>query len=412
MGCGGSKSFPDGSVVAPSDAALEKLQKKTDPGSQPRRKGSLGVVPSSQTENGQGMTHTKSTAVLDSDSKKRTEENAPTSSSKGSLQGVSEATGAILDYGSHSNVGNPSVHANEDRLSVALDLLEPHVDTDTARSEEGVPVLSYFGVYDGHGGSDCAEILKRKLHSICAREIFANRESGESGMKENMVNAYEAAEVELCSDKEAGACSVSTILRGRKLYTAACGDSMAMLVKYDEAKCKIDGKPINLNDRHAVYLSKHEKKRLTKAGAEISQDPGIEEALVARRNGFVYKAIYPTRSFGDIDFKQKTHPVKGLIATPTGRGVGHEGAAVELKGAGPWYLIVGCDGLWDFMETPDIMHSLFNTGGKKGATKSAAGTTLSSPQDMALKLVKDAQGKKFDSDDDVTVIIVKITFPM
>ena len=64
---------------------------------------------------------------------------------------------------------------------------------------------------------------------------------------------------------------------------------MAMLVKYDDVKCKIDGKPIHLNDRHAVYLSKHEKKRLHKAGAEISEDPGIEEALVARRNGFVYK---------------------------------------------------------------------------------------------------------------------------
>ena len=39
--------------------------------------------------------------------------------------------------------------------------------------------------------------------------------------------------------------------------------------------------------------------------------------------------------------------MKGLIATPTGRGVGHEGNAVELKGAGPWYLIVGCDGQWE-----------------------------------------------------------------
>lgn len=408
MGCGGSKSFPDGSVVAPTDAALAELQTRVDEDSTPRRKGSLGVVPSSQTEGGHGMTHTKSTAVLDSE-KKAMSESTPASSSKGTLQGLSEATGAILEYGSHSNVGNPSVHANEDRLSVALDLLEPHVGAGTQRSEEGVPVVSYFGVYDGHGGSDCAEILKLKLHTICAREIFSNRK--ESAMKENMVNAYEAAEVELCSDKEAGACSVSTVLRGRKLYTAACGDSMAMLVKYDDVKCKIDGKPIHLNDRHAVYLSKHEKKRLHKAGAEISEDPGIEEALVARRNGFVYKAIYPTRSFGDMDFKNRTHPVKGLIATPTGRGVGHEGNAVELKGAGPWYLIVGCDGLWDFMETPDIMHTLFNTGGKKGATKSASGTILDSPQDMALKLVKDAQGAKFDSDDDVTVIIVKITFP-
>jgi len=408
MGCGGSKTqFPDGSVVAPSDAALAQLEKEVDQGSKPRRKGSLGVVPNSQTEGGKGMVHTKSTAVLEGENVKDEDQGASASSSQGALTGVSQATGAVLEYGSHSNVGNPSVHANEDRLSVALDLLEPHVDPDTARSEDGVPVISYFGVYDGHGGSDCAEILKRKLHTICAREIFSDRK--ESAMKNNMVNAYEAAEKELCSDKEAGACSVSTVLRGRKLYTAACGDSMAMLVKYDDAKMRIDGKPINLNDRHAVYLSKHEKKRLHKAGAEISQDPGIEEALVARRNGFVYKAIYPTRSFGDMDFKNRTHPVKGLIATPTGRGVGHEGDAVELKGSGPWYLIVGCDGLWDFMETPDILRTLFNTG--KGSKKSASGTQLDSPQGMAEKLVKDAQGAKFDSDDDVTVIIVKITFP-
>ena len=60
--------------------------------------------------------------------------------------GVSKASSCI-EYGSHSHVGNPSVHANEDRLSVALDLLEPHVEDSTPRSEEGVPVISYFGVY-------------------------------------------------------------------------------------------------------------------------------------------------------------------------------------------------------------------------------------------------------------------------
>lgn len=43
-------AFPDGSVVAPSDAALAQLEKEVDQGSKPRRKGSLGVVPNSQTE--------------------------------------------------------------------------------------------------------------------------------------------------------------------------------------------------------------------------------------------------------------------------------------------------------------------------------------------------------------------------
>ena len=50
-----------------------------------------------------------------------------------------------------------------------------HADDDTAAS-----------LSPGHGGSDCAEILKLKLHTICAREIFSNRK--ESAMKENMVS--------------------------------------------------------------------------------------------------------------------------------------------------------------------------------------------------------------------------------
>ena len=66
-------------------------------------------------------------------------------------------------------------------------------------------------------------------------------------MGKNLSDAYDAAEVELCSDKEAGACAVSCLLRGRKLYTAACGDSMALLVKYDEVKGKIDGTYIVLH---------------------------------------------------------------------------------------------------------------------------------------------------------------------
>lgn len=50
---------------------------------------------------------------------------------------------------------------------------------------------------------------------------------------------------------------------------------------------------------------------------------GMEDALIARnkRGGNIYKAIYPSRSFGDSDFKTRTKPIPALIATPTGRGV-------------------------------------------------------------------------------------------
>lgn len=43
-----------------------------------------------------------------------------------------------------------------------------------------------------------------------------------------------------------------------------------------------------------------------------------------------------------------------VVATPTGVGVGYEGEAVEMQGPGPFWLLVGCDGLWDFMKEGQI----------------------------------------------------------
>lgn len=124
-----------------------------------------------------------------------------------------------------------------------------------------------------------------------------------------------------------------------------------------------------LNDRHGVEFSKHEITRLRAAKAEISTDYDTEGAVVARDSrGYFIKvsltsvvmystffindgifllnaqALYPTRGFGDADFKQLVAPKPVCIATPTGCGVGYEGPAYELKGPGPHWLLVGCDG--------------------------------------------------------------------
>lgn len=302
---------------------------------------------------------------------------------------------AILDYGMYSNVGNPRVHRNEDKMVVVLDLLNRCPPNASIKSGGDKKTVHYFSVFDGHGGGECSEILQQKLHTTTAKHIY--QENTDVAMGANLTAAYEEAESTYCSKCESGACAVTTVLRGRKLFTAACGDSMAMLVKIDPIKWRPDGKAIDLSDRHATYLSPQERARLKKAGAEVSQEPGIEDALVARKNGFIYKAIYPTRSFGDQDFKHRTRPIKGLIATPTGRGVGYEGPAVDLEGQGPWFLIVACDGLWDFMKQKDILAETFRN---KSDT----------PSEIATRLVKVAQGKKFQSDDDVSVIVVKISY--
>lgn len=136
-----------------------------------------------------------------------------------------------------------------------------------------------------------------------------------------------------------------------QVYCADAGDSMAVIYSTENGKRTMT----KLNDRHGVEFSKHEIQRLKECKAEVSTDYETEGAVIARdKRGYFIKALYPTRGFGDADFKDLVAPKPVVVATPTGRGVGYEGEAVELKGKGPFWLLVGCDGLWDFMKESQI----------------------------------------------------------
>lgn len=54
---------------------------------------------------------------------------------------------------------------NEDRVSIILNILKP-----PSRSSENWPKCSFFGVYDGHGGSACADFLRDNLHQFVIKE--------------------------------------------------------------------------------------------------------------------------------------------------------------------------------------------------------------------------------------------------
>eukprot|EP00035_Acanthoeca_spectabilis_P009811 m.173215 g.173215 ORF g.173215 m.173215 type:complete len:237 (+) comp14843_c0_seq32:2685-3395(+) len=228
--------------------------------------------------------------------------------------------------------------------------------------------------------------LDRKYRCSVCRKVF--------------MNTFLQTEQRYFRSSHAGSCCISILLKERSLYCANVGDSAALLIPYTTSPFQTRGKTTWLSDRHAVYLSKHEKKRLKRVGAEISQLPGLEDALVSRtrEDREIYKAIYPTRCFGDADFKDLTRPVEALIVEPTGHGVGHEGPAVRLSGKGPWLLVVGCDGLWDFVTHSQIIKNIFKGGVER------------SLNDIAEGLVKLAQNPPANSDDDVSVIVTKIEY--
>jgi len=66
--------------------------------------------------------------------------------------------GKIISYGVNTNQGQIRNY-NEDRVSIILNVIKP-----SSRKNEDWPKVSFFGIFDGHGGSKCSDFLKENLH--------------------------------------------------------------------------------------------------------------------------------------------------------------------------------------------------------------------------------------------------------
>jgi protein phosphatase 2C family protein 2/3 len=73
--------------------------------------------------------------------------------------------GKVMAYAVNTHQGIVRSY-NEDRVSIVLNIMKPPNRT----SQEEWPKCSFFGVYDGHGGSGCADFLRDQLHQFIVRE--------------------------------------------------------------------------------------------------------------------------------------------------------------------------------------------------------------------------------------------------
>jgi len=213
---------------------------------------------------------------------------------------------------------------------------------------------SFFGVYDGHAGTDVAIYTSRYLHKNCINDpdMKAGRveialKSGflktdadlqlEAGMAECLKIRKEVArrkhgnnqdmddddddDDEMCVT-ESGSTAVTCFIKGNTIYCANAGDSRGVL-------CRA-GKAINLSDDHKPM------------------DP-IEKARIEKANGFVEdKRVNGTlavaRAMGDFSFKREkkmSAEEQQVTCDPEIRKFGLEGTDE--------FLILACDGIWDVM---------------------------------------------------------------
>lgn len=73
--------------------------------------------------------------------------------------------GVISSYGANTNPGQIRTY-NEDRVSIILNVIKPN-----SRKNEVWPKVSFFGIYDGHGGNKCSDFLKENLHHYVCKEF-------------------------------------------------------------------------------------------------------------------------------------------------------------------------------------------------------------------------------------------------
>ena len=73
-----------------------------------------------------------------------------------------KANGLIKAYAASTNQG-PVREYNEDRVAIILNIAKPEHCTEWKKA-------AYFGVFDGHGGVDCADFLRDNLHIYVSSE--------------------------------------------------------------------------------------------------------------------------------------------------------------------------------------------------------------------------------------------------
>ena len=67
-----------------------------------------------------------------------------------------KSNGKIRAYAASTNQG-PVRDYNEDRVAIILNISKPEHCVEWKKA-------AYFGVFDGHGGVDCADYLRDNLH--------------------------------------------------------------------------------------------------------------------------------------------------------------------------------------------------------------------------------------------------------
>ena len=183
---------------------------------------------------------------------------------------------------------------NEDRFSIILNINKP-----MDRQNEIWPKSSFFAVYDGHGGSACADFLRDNLHQFVTRSL-----NFPYNPEQALIEGFALAEKtftdysrSLNPLETSGSCAIVVLVVGDMCYFANLGDSRAIMSGEN-------GKKVFCLSKDHKPNAVEERTRIEASGGEIYQSEMIiGNEKITGPHRILPGRLSVSRTFGDIEAK-------------------------------------------------------------------------------------------------------------
>ncbi|XP_050218870.1 protein phosphatase 2C 56-like [Mercurialis annua] len=236
--------------------------------------------------------------------------------------------------------------------------------------------VHFFGVYDGHGGSQVANYCKERMHEVIAEEL--NRETVDGSewrrrWEAAFSSGFERTDNELLTEatEMVGSTAVVAVVSGCQIIISNCGDSRAVLCRGTGiVPLTVDQKP----DREDELM------RIEGGGGKVINWNGAR----------VFGVLAMSRAIGDHYLRPWIIPVPEITFT--------------TRSDEDECLILASDGLWDVMsneEVGDMARRLLRRW-----RRTIASTEIPPAQAVADNLTEIAYSR--NSSDNISIIVVDL----
>ncbi|XP_063771867.1 integrin-linked kinase-associated serine/threonine phosphatase 2C isoform X1 [Pseudophryne corroboree] len=270
------------------------------------------------------------------------------------------------------------------------ELQDAHTVCDLSQECQPMPAnisrLSYYAVFDGHGGSHAAQFAAHNLHRNLVKKLPRGEGSSvDKAIKKCLLDAFKQTDEEFlkkaASQKPAwkdGTTAICVLVADNILYIANLGDSKALLCRINEETQKPTVLSLSREHNPTQY---EERMRIQRAGGNV-------------RDGRVLGVLEVSRSLGDGQYKRW-----GVISTPDVK-------RCPLTDSDR-FVLLACDGLFKAFSAEEAVNFILSHVQDEGSKEEDSTPDTDNRYESACHRLANEAVRR-GAADNVTVLLVQI----